>query len=100
VIAVLASRWPSSSWIVTFFFRALLGPRARSVKQMPAGGVETKRLEARLRDFPPSRPRGSEGLHASRAAWRTAVNLAASVEPDLITLDVVLPGIRGVDVCG
>jgi DNA-binding response OmpR family regulator len=41
-----------------------------------------------------------EGFEVSRARrGETALDLAARLDPDLITLDVMLPGISGIDVC-
>jgi len=40
---------------------------------------------------------GFEVMRARRGA--TAVDLAVRLEPDLITLDVMLPGMSGIDVC-
>jgi DNA-binding response OmpR family regulator len=42
----------------------------------------------------------AEGFEVSRARrGATALDLAARLEPDLITLDVMLPGMSGIDVC-
>lgn len=98
---VLLAQGPGAQFLLTLPFRALPGPPARPAVETPqrlegmrvlvVDDIATNRLVAATY----LRLLGAEALQASDGA--TALQIASDTRPDLILMDLVMPGMDGVE---